>query len=64
MKSIFKCPKCGNSTLSTSTCEDGIVVVSCEYEYSDKTECGFYSEMIPFDVGKIVKEIIFDVNDE
>lgn len=45
MKSCFKCPLCGNASLSTALCDDGIVVVSCQYEFSNGRECGFYTEM-------------------
>lgn len=45
VKSNFKCPKCRNSTLFYSICEDNIVVLSCSHQYANKSFCGYYEEM-------------------
>lgn len=50
MKSTLKCPKCGNSSLHTARCNDGVVIVSCEHKFSDGSFCEFYVEMRPLDL--------------
>lgn len=47
MKSRFKCPKCGKSTLGFAMCEDGVAVYSCDNE-----KCEFYAEFKIFPITK------------